>query len=197
MGNGRLVTSGLPVIKEFVRSIHTSRLLGTDKPTNLPRKRILDARNVTDYTCVHEKKEGPAMNCPPHPGAVLREHMGTADVTAFAARVGVNRVSMSRLLNGQNGISPHMALRLAKVLGTDPEMWLTLQMQYDLWHAREDLREAASKRQFVNEHISGIVFKSQSRPGRTVRVNRYHAAVTANKRRMKGQKRTEAGLFEL
>jgi hypothetical protein len=29
-GNGRLVTSGLPVIKEFLRSIHTSRLIGTD-----------------------------------------------------------------------------------------------------------------------------------------------------------------------
>jgi addiction module HigA family antidote len=123
--------------------------------------------------------------------------MGTTDVTAFAAKVGVNRVSMSRLLNGQNGISPHMALRLAEVVGTAPEMWLTLQMQYDLWHAREDFREAAGKQQLVKEHVSAIVFKSQSRPGRTVRVNRYPAAVTANKRRMKGQKRTETGLFDL
>jgi plasmid maintenance system antidote protein VapI len=28
-----------------------------------------------------------------------------------------------------------MALRLADALGTEPEVWLDLQQQYDLWHA--------------------------------------------------------------
>jgi antitoxin HigA-1 len=136
------------------------------------------------------------MDCPRHPGEVLREQMGTEDVTSFAARVGVNRVSMSRLLNGQNGISPHMALSLADVLGTAPEMWLTLQMQYDLCHAREDRREAASKQPLVGKYIKSIVFKSQSRPGRTVRLTRYPSAVTANKRQMKAKRPIENGLFD-
>ncbi len=133
------------------------------------------------------------MACPPHPGEVVRERIGTVDVTSFAAKVGVNRVSMSRLLNGQNGISPQMALSLADVLGTTPEMWLTLQMQYDLWHAREDRREAVS-RQPLKKYFSAIVFKSQSRPGRTVRVTRYRSAVTANKRNMRKERPTGTGL---
>jgi addiction module HigA family antidote len=89
---------------------------------------------------------------PRHRGDILRERMGTVDVTAFAAKVGVNRVSMSRLLNGQNGISPQMALSLADVLGTTPEIWLIFQMQFDLWHAREDRREAASRQPLIGSH---------------------------------------------
>lgn len=135
------------------------------------------------------------MDSPVHPGEVVRQHMGVDDVTLFAAKVGVNRVSMSRLLNGQNGISAQMALSLAEVLGTTPEMWLTIQMQYDLWHAREDRREAASRYPLVKDYIRAIVFKSQSRPGRTVRVTRYPSEVTANKRNMKTEKETEPGLF--
>lgn len=79
---------------------------------------------------------------PAHPGEVLREYMGDAEVTAFAEKVGVNRVSMSRLLNGQSGISAQMALSIAKVLRTTPELWMNLQVQYDLWQARVVNREA-------------------------------------------------------
>lgn len=125
------------------------------------------------------------MDCPPHPGEILRERLAKIDVTSFAAQVGVNRVTMSRLLNGQNGVSPHMALSLAEALDTTPEMWLTLQMQYDLWHAREDRREAASRQSLVRGHVSALVFKSQSRPGRSIRVTRYPASLTANKRKMR------------
>lgn len=136
------------------------------------------------------------MTSPLHPGDVLRTFIGNEDVTAFAGRVGVNRVTMSRLLNGLNGISPHMALSLAEVLGTTPEKWLTLQMEYDLWHAKEDRREAESKRQFVTRYISSIVFQSETRPGRTVRLSRYPSTVTANKRDMKRQRPKETRFFD-
>ena len=105
------------------------------------------------------------MTCPPHPGEVLRGYMGLVDVTAFAAKVGVNRVSMSRLLNGQNGISPQMALSLADILGTTPEMWLMLQMEHDLWHAREDRREAAKLQPIkkrVGEWVKSVQLKSKT-----------------------------------
>ena len=105
------------------------------------------------------------MGGPKHPGEVLRERIGSRDVTTFAAEVGVNRVSMSRLLNGQNGISPQMSLSLSEILGTTPEFWLTLQMQYDLWHAREDRREAAAKQEHITKYVKSIAFKSETRPG--------------------------------
>ena len=95
------------------------------------------------------------MHNPPHPGEVLREYMGDIDVTAFAGKVGVNRVSMSRLLNGQNGISARMALNLAAVLGTSAELWMNLQVQYDLWRERATLldesRLPASRRK--HQHL--------------------------------------------
>jgi hypothetical protein len=38
-----------------------------------------------------------------------------------------------------SGISPEMALRLSKVFGRTPEGWLRLQLQYDLWKAKQNV----------------------------------------------------------
>ena len=57
---------------------------------------------------------------PPHPGEVLRDGVFTGTgitVTAFAKRIGVTRVTLSNVLNGKNGISADMAVRLAAALG--------------------------------------------------------------------------------
>ncbi len=75
------------------------------------------------------------MHNPAHPGAVLREFLGDITVTEAAHRLHVTRVSLSRILNGTNGISADMAMRLATALNTSAEMWVNLQAQYDLWMA--------------------------------------------------------------
>lgn len=75
------------------------------------------------------------MKNPPHPGKILRqeciEPLGLT-VTAAAKGLGVTRKALSELLNGRSGISPEMALRLAKAFGSSAEIWLGLQMDYDL-----------------------------------------------------------------
>lgn len=75
------------------------------------------------------------MKNPPHPGRIIRqecvEPLGLT-VTAAAKGLGVTRKALSELLNGKSGISPEMALRLSKAFGSKPEMWLGLQMDYDL-----------------------------------------------------------------
>ncbi len=75
------------------------------------------------------------MKNPPHPGRLVRqeciEPLGLT-VTAAAKGLGVTRKALSELLNGKSGISPEMALRLAKAFGSSPETWLGLQMDYDL-----------------------------------------------------------------
>jgi antitoxin HigA-1 len=74
------------------------------------------------------------MHNPPHPGNVLREYLPEAmTMTEVAARLGVTRQALSAVMNGRAGISPEMAVRLSKALGTSPDLWLGLQMQYDLW----------------------------------------------------------------
>nr|WP_207393316.1 HigA family addiction module antitoxin [Duganella aceris] len=75
------------------------------------------------------------MHNPPHPGAVLREYLGDLTVTEVATRIGVNRATLQRILNGASGISPDMAYRLGSAFGTSPELWAGMQLQYDLYHA--------------------------------------------------------------
>jgi addiction module HigA family antidote len=77
-----------------------------------------------------------AMHSPSHPGEVLRElHMKPLGVTVMqvAEALGVSRKHVSAMINGRAAVSPDMAARLAGVFGTDPDVWVNLQAQYDLW----------------------------------------------------------------
>ncbi len=75
------------------------------------------------------------MKNPPHPGRIIRheclEPLGLS-VTGAAKILGVTRLTLSNLVNGKNGVSPEMAIRLSKAFGSSPEVWLGLQMDYDL-----------------------------------------------------------------
>jgi len=81
---------------------------------------------------------------PPHPGLTLRDDVLPAlglSVTEAAQQLDVNRVTLSRVLNGRAAISPEMALRIEAWLGTDrggdARIWLAEQSAYDLWHAEQ------------------------------------------------------------
>jgi addiction module HigA family antidote len=76
-----------------------------------------------------------SMKTPPHPGRIVRQECIEAlglTVTAAAKGLGVTRKALSELVNGKSGISPEMAVRLSKAFGSSPELWLGLQMDYDL-----------------------------------------------------------------
>lgn len=77
------------------------------------------------------------MHNPAHPGLVLREYLEGVSVTEAATALGVTRTTLSRILNGNSGISADMALRLEAALGTSAEMWIGMQTQYDLWRASQ------------------------------------------------------------
>ena len=66
---------------------------------------------------------------PPHPGEIIREDclnpLGLT-VTAAAKWLGVSRGSLSELLNGHNGISAEMAIRLEKAGWSTAESWSPL-----------------------------------------------------------------------
>ena len=52
--------------------------------------------------------------------------------------MGVTRNTLSRVINGQNGISPDMAIRLEKAGWSNADHWLRLQTAYELAQARKD-----------------------------------------------------------
>lgn len=66
------------------------------------------------------------MHNPPHPGAFVREvYLEPFNISSrqLASNLGVSPSTLSRVLKGESGISPEMALRLSKVLGRTPESW--------------------------------------------------------------------------
>jgi addiction module HigA family antidote len=81
------------------------------------------------------------MKNPPHPGGVvLRQCIEPLNltITDAAEALGVTRNTLSELVNEKRGISPEMAVRLAKVFGGAEEGWLVQQAQYDLAQVRRD-----------------------------------------------------------
>lgn len=92
------------------------------------------------------------MKNPPHPGGSIRsaclEPLGLS-VTDGAKVLGVTRQTLTKVVNGRSGISPEMALRLAKAFGSTPETWLRMQLAYDLAQARRDESKIRVRRQRV------------------------------------------------
>lgn len=81
---------------------------------------------------------------PTHPGAILREDVFPAlDVKVMTAAkdLGVSRQTLHRILAETAPITPTMAVRLGKFCGNDPDLWLSMQGRYDLWHAERTLRQ--------------------------------------------------------
>jgi addiction module HigA family antidote len=83
------------------------------------------------------------MHSPAHPGEILKamylEPMGVS-ITKAAEALGVSRKHVSAIVNGRVPVTPDMAVRLAGVFGTEPEIWINLQAQHDLWVVSQQTR---------------------------------------------------------
>jgi addiction module HigA family antidote len=86
---------------------------------------------------------------PVHPGELLRdvvlpELKAKKGMTAgaFAALVGFSRSRFYDLLDGKRAVDAETALKLGKLCGNGPELWLNMQQAWDLAHARQALGEA-------------------------------------------------------
>ena len=79
-----------------------------------------------------------AMKNPPHPGRLLRADIDALglSVAEAAAGLGVTRQQLYNVLNGKSAITPEMAIRLEKGIGSTAEIWLGLQTAFDLSVAR-------------------------------------------------------------
>jgi antitoxin HigA-1 len=81
-----------------------------------------------------------AMFNPPHPGEHIRKDCLeplNLTVTKAAELLGVKRQTLNNVINEHSGISPEMAIRLSKAFGGSPEVWLRMQMAYDLAQAQQ------------------------------------------------------------
>lgn len=78
------------------------------------------------------------MNNPAHPGEVLRQWLPEGmRIEDAAEQLHISRTTLSKVLNAKSGLTAPMALRLASWLGTLPDLWLGMQLQWDLRQARK------------------------------------------------------------
>src|SRR3712207_8455442 len=83
-----------------------------------------------------------ALLSPPHPGRILRDSVLPGlglSVSQAARELRITRQTLHRVLAGTVAVTPEMATRLARLSGTRPAFWLTLQQQHDLWRVEEAL----------------------------------------------------------
>ncbi len=81
----------------------------------------------------------PTHGPPTHPGEMILEEflkpLGMTQ-TEFARRIGVAWTRANQLIKGRRGVTPDTALRLEALFGMPADFWLTLQLRWDLYHAR-------------------------------------------------------------
>lgn len=80
------------------------------------------------------------MHNPPHPGEFIHDvYLEPTGLSCryLAKQLDVASSTLNRILKGQSGISPEMALRLSKEIGRTSDSWLAMQHNYDLWQAKQ------------------------------------------------------------
>ena len=86
----------------------------------------------------------PLRRPPIHPGEVVREDVLPTlglSVSEAARRLGVSRQQLHRILACTHPITTEMALRIGRLAGNGPGLWLRMQQAHDLWHAEQRLKE--------------------------------------------------------
>ncbi|HLB53062.1 MAG TPA: HigA family addiction module antitoxin [Chlamydiales bacterium] len=78
---------------------------------------------------------------PTHPGEILEEDYIKPlrlNLDKLSERLGIARNTLYKIRSCEARITPEIALSLAEAFDTSPQLWLTLQANYDLWLAEQD-----------------------------------------------------------
>jgi addiction module HigA family antidote len=78
------------------------------------------------------------MKNPVHPGELVKanlEELGLS-VAVAASAIGVTRQQLHNVISGRSAVTPEMSLRFEKAFGGGADMWLRMQVAYDLARAR-------------------------------------------------------------
>jgi len=108
---------------------------------------------------VYTAKRNPN-RCPSHPGELLRETVLPAvDLTKveIAAALGVSRTHLDNILKEKVGVSPTVAVKLGKLFGNGPDLWVQMQAAYDTWQALRTVKTDDIKPAKVKAHMRDAV----------------------------------------
>jgi antitoxin HigA-1 len=83
-----------------------------------------------------------------HPGEMLREDVLPSldkSKSEIASLLGISRQTLYDILNEKQPVTPEMALRLGKLCGNGPDLWINMQRAYDLRIAGRKLASEIKK----------------------------------------------------
>lgn len=78
---------------------------------------------------------------PTHPGEILKEDVLPAlklNASRAAEMLDISCQYMGDILNGKKPMTPLMCLKIGKLVGNEPEMWMNMQAKYNLWEVAQD-----------------------------------------------------------
>ena len=90
---------------------------------------------MTGMTAVRSKSR-----CPTPPGKVLADTILPASgktKTEIARLLGVSRQTLYGILDCKQPVTPQMAVRIGKLCGNGPRLWLNMQTAHDMWKAQQ------------------------------------------------------------
>lgn len=85
---------------------------------------------------------------PAHPGELMREILEEhvkLPVAEAARRMAISRPALYNVLNGDAAVTAEMALKFGRLVGGNPELYVHMQGEYDLWHANQRLKGKLGK----------------------------------------------------
>lgn len=101
------------------------------------------------YARTREWKAGKRERAPTHPGKIIKTAIealpGRVTMRQAAIAMGTTSQMLGLIIAEKAGVSSETALRLGKYFGNGPELWLGLQGDYDLWHARVAMKAKLAK----------------------------------------------------
>ena len=92
---------------------------------------------MTDITARRSRQRRPT-----HPGALLNDTVLPAldrSKAEIARLLGMSRQSLYAILAGTQPVTPTTAVKLGKLCGNGPELWMSMQAAYDLWGAEREV----------------------------------------------------------
>jgi len=94
-----------------------------------------------DHMTTKSLPAGPRQVAPPHPGSVIADALAGAGISMrqAAKAIGMSPTGLNKVLLGESPVTPATALKISAFIGSEAEMWMGLQVDYDLWHERRRL----------------------------------------------------------
>ena len=88
----------------------------------------------------------PRNRAPTHPGEMLLKEFlepGGISQKDFSEHLGWTYARLNEIVNGRRGVTADSALAFSEALDMEPEFWLNLQRDWDLWHAHRNHKKVS------------------------------------------------------